>query len=123
MKKIFVLLPLIGILAGCAAGINHNIAQINGRTYLVETKVDNVIGLYQYSRPSTFVDLTNKDIGQELAQEYVEQVAKKCRSAANRRANASRRQIIGNFGTTASQKTEADAQEVYECIVNSLSMK
>lgn len=42
MKKIFILLPFVGVLAGCAAGINHNVAKINGRTYLVETKMYSV---------------------------------------------------------------------------------
>ena len=117
MKKLLVLLPVLGVLAGCAAGINHNIASINGRTYLVETKVDNVIGLYQYSQPSTFVDLENKDIGQELAKDYVATVAKKCRSAAKRRANAAN----NNSGTTVGQKTEVDNKEVYDCIDENLT--
>lgn len=115
MKKIFILLPFVGVLAGCAAGINHNVAKINGRTYLVETKNKNVFGLAQWSEESTFVDLENKDIGKELAKDYVLQVAKKCRSAAKRRANAA------NNGTTVGQKVEVDSKEVYDCIVDNLT--
>lgn len=117
MRKLLVLLPVLGVLAGCAAGINHNIASINGRTYLVETKVDNVIGLYQYSQPSTFVDLENKDIGKELAKEYVHDIAAKCRKTLNiRAANAN---TSAKVGTTS--KAKADPKEVYECIVDNLT--
>lgn len=117
MKKLLVLLPVLGVLAGCAAGINHNIASINGKTYLVETKNKNVFGLAQWSEESTFVDLENKDIGQELAKDYVATVAKKCRSAAKRRANAAN----NNSGNTLGQKVEVDSKEVYDCIIENLT--
>lgn len=117
MKKLLVLLPVLGVLAGCAAGINHNIASINGKTYLVETKNKNVFGLAQWSEESTFVDLENKDIGQELAKDYIATVAKKCRSAAKRRANAAN----NNSGTSVGQKVEVDSKEVYDCIIENLT--
>ncbi len=45
------------ILCGCAAGINHNVAQINGQNYLIETKTNNFFGLSQWSSPSTLIPL------------------------------------------------------------------
>ncbi len=69
-----------------------------------------MFGLAQWSEESTFVDLENKDIGQELAKDYVATVAKKCRSAAN-----------NNSGTTVGQKTEVDNKEVYDCIIENLT--
>lgn len=45
------------ILCGCAAGINHNVAQINGQNYLIETKINNFWGLSQWSSPSTLTPL------------------------------------------------------------------
>lgn len=116
MKKLLVLLPVFGVLAGCAAGINHNVAKINGRTYLVETKNKNVFGLAQWSEESTFVDLENKDIGKELAKEYVHDIAAKCRKTLNiRAANAN---TSAKVGTTS--KAKADSKEVYDCIVDNL---
>ncbi|WP_428043433.1 hypothetical protein [Candidatus Avelusimicrobium faecicola] len=117
MKKLLVLLPVFGVLAGCAAGINHNVAKINGRTYLVETKNKNVFGLAQWSQESTFVDLENKDIGKELAKEYVHDIAAKCRKTLNiRAANAN---TSAKVGTTS--KAKADPKEVYECVIDALT--
>lgn len=57
MKKVFLLSFVAGILCGCAAGINHNVAQINGQNYLIETKINNFLGLSQWSSPSTLTPL------------------------------------------------------------------
>ena len=57
MKKIFLLFPGLIVLSGCAAGINHNVAQINGQNYLIETKINNFWGLSQWSSPSTLTPL------------------------------------------------------------------
>lgn len=84
---------------------------------MLGVKNKNVFGLAQWSEESTFVDLENKDIGQELAKDYVATVAKKCRSAAKRRANAAN----NNSGTTVGQKTEVDNKEVYDCILENLT--
>ena len=84
---------------------------------MLGVKNKNVFGLAQWSEESTFVDLENKDIGLELAKDYVATVAKKCCSAAKRRANAAN----NNSGTTVGQKTEVDNKEVYACIIENLT--
>lgn len=106
MKKLLVLLPIMGILAGCAAGINHNVAKINGKTYLVKTQNRNVLDLPQWSEGSTFVDLENNDIGQKLAKDYVTKVAQRCRSAEKRRTTAAN----NNPGTALCKKNGSRLQ-------------
>lgn len=56
MKNI-IIFSMLFLLGGCAAGINHNVAQINGQNYLIETKTNNFFGLSQWSSPSTLIPL------------------------------------------------------------------
>lgn len=53
----------------------------------------------------------------QIAKDYVATIAKKCRSATKRRANAAN----NNSGTTVGQKTEVDNKEVYDCIIENLT--
>lgn len=57
IQKMFLLFLGLIVLSGCAAGINHNVAQINGQNYLIETKINNFWGLSQWSSPSTLTPL------------------------------------------------------------------
>lgn len=59
MKKLISILPLF-LLAGCAMGINHNIAVIDGKTYLIETPtyVTPILPVYQWSEKSAFIEIT-----------------------------------------------------------------
>ncbi len=108
MKKLLLLaVPLM--LTACAAGINHNVATVNGKTYLVETKVDNVIGFYQFSRPSTFKQLDGAEIDSSISKGYVESVAKECKHAAR----------IKTESTTA--KTEYNREQFYNCVMEKLA--
>lgn len=108
MKKLLLLAaPLM--LTACASGINHNVAVVNGKTYLVETKVDNVLGFYQFSRPSTFKQLDGTEIDSNIVQEYVENVAKECRRAARIQKES------------ANTRTEYNKEKFYDCVMKELT--
>ena len=44
-KAVLLVVPLL--LTACAANINHNVATLQGKTYLIETKNNNFWGLFQ----------------------------------------------------------------------------
>lgn len=107
MKKLLLLaVPLM--LTACAAGINHNVASVNGKTYLVETKVDNVIGLYQFSRPSTFKQLDGAEIDESISKAYVDEIVKECKRTSR----------VKTESTTA--KAEYNSEQFYNCVMRKL---
>lgn len=123
MKKSLIVLCLLGVvLAGCAAGINHNVANINGKTYLVETKTDNVLGLYQYSQPSKLIDLQSPNVTKDMAKSYVQEVAAKCQRRLTVRAeNEEKKKAQRNITYRPKANVQADPKDVYECIIEALT--
>ena len=107
MKKVLLFaVPLM--LTACAAGINHNVASVNGKTYLVETKVDNVIGLYQFSRPSTFKQLDGTEIDDSISKAYVDEIVKECKRTSR----------VKKESTNA--KAEYNSEQFYNCVMRKL---
>lgn len=56
MKRVFLFLLFVSVLAGCAAGINHNVVTLNDKPYLVETKTYAFL-IAEWSAPSTLTAL------------------------------------------------------------------
>lgn len=110
MKKLLFLCPLL--LVGCAAGINHNIATVNGRTYLVETKVDNLFTLYQFSRKSRFIPID----GQALEQKEIQKEVDKQIEAASKICKKQTRIKTNNL----SEQIQYDSEKYYECMMKKL---
>ena len=120
MKKLLLLaVPLM--LTACAAGINHNVATVNGKTYLVETKVDNVIGFYQFSRPSTFKQLDGSEIDSSISKEYVEmQLSKSLQDNVESVAKECKRAARIKTESTSAQ-TEYNREQFYNCVMDKLA--
>lgn len=56
MKKASIF--LVFLLGGCAFGINHNTAYIDGKPYLIETQTYTLpLPIYQWSAESTLIEL------------------------------------------------------------------
>lgn len=107
MKKA-VLLAVPLLLAACAANINHNVATVQGKTYLIETKNNNFLGITQWSSPSTFKVIDGEKLDQEKVQEYIDAVAKECRRVARNRT----------FSTSG--PAGYDAEKFYDCMMDKL---
>lgn len=87
MKKLISILPLF-VLAGCAIGINHNVANINGKNYLIETKNYAVplLPVYQWSDESTFTALDG-DIDAKIVSKKVAEIVKSCGTKAQKQTS------------------------------------
>lgn len=105
--KLIAMLCVSLMFTGCAAGINHNIAKLDGKTYLVETGNRNAFGLVQWSEPSTLIPLDQEERpactcpAVNNAKAYLAQIASECNVN-----NASRR---------------ANYKQMYKCVVNKLA--
>ena len=107
MKKV-VLLAVPLLLAACAANINHNVATVQGKTYLVETKNNNFFRLFQWSKPSTFKLIDGEKLDKEAVQKYIDSVSKECKKTAR----------IRSFSTSA--PAEYDSEKFYDCMMDKL---
>lgn len=88
MKKISILVAGL-VLSGCAIGINHNVANINGKNYLIETKNYTVpiLPVYQWSDKSTFTSLDG-DIDAQIVSDKVAEIVKDCGIKARKQTTA-----------------------------------
>ncbi len=86
------------LLGGCAAGINHNVANINGKPYLIETHKRGLF-LKQWSEPSIFHSLDG-DIDNIAMKQKITEIVKSCKSIHFKQMN----------------KTTSDYKEVLNCI-------
>ena len=82
MKKVLLLFFTAVILSGCAMGINHNIATINGTPYLIETKNYGFL-VTQWSEESSLLPLEepglNSDTStQDQARAELAKIAAEC---------------------------------------------
>lgn len=105
-KTVLLVAPLL--LAACAANINHNVATVQGKTYLVETKNNNFFRLFQWSKPSTFKLIDGEKIDQEAVQKYVDTASAECKKKAR----------IRSFNT--STPAEYDSEKFYDCMMDKL---
>lgn len=105
MKKFYLCFTSF-LLAGCAAGINHNVAQIGGQTYLVQTVNRNALGLAQWSEPSVLIPLENTP-GAQYCPAVIDTKAYVAKIAAECNAN------------TASPR--ANYKKMYKCIIEKLT--
>ena len=103
-----VLLAVPLLLAACAANINHNVASVQGKTYLVETKNNNFFHLFQWSKPSTFKLIDGEKLDQESLQTYIDSVSKECKKIAR----------IRSFNTSG--PAEYDSEKFYDCMMDKL---
>ncbi len=110
MKNVLLLTPLL--LVGCAAGINHNIATVNGRTYLVETKVDNLFTLYQFSRKSRFIPIDGQALEQKEIQKEVDKQIEEASKICKKHSRMKNQQI--------SERVQYDSQKYYDCMMKEL---
>lgn len=107
MKKA-VLLSVPLLLTACAANINHNVATLQGKTYLIETKNNNFLGIKQWSSPSTFEVLDGEKIDREKVREYVSEIARACRKTAR----------LNSFSTSG--PAEYNSEKFYDCMMDKL---
>lgn len=108
MKNI-VIFSMLFLLVGCAAGINHNVAQINGQNYLIETKINNFLGLSQWSSPSTLTPLEAQNA--TMPKNYTPSTA---------RAELAKIADECNIQSIKAQ-SRPNYKKMYKCIVDKLS--
>lgn len=82
MTKLLLVLGAF-FLVGCAAGINHNVVQFDGKTYLIETHNRNALGLIQWTEKTKYTELRNQDIGRSLAKQYIKKIINECNAVYN----------------------------------------
>ena len=105
MKKTSILITAI-LLGGCAMGINHNVATINGKQYLVETKTFMApFNVSQWSAPSTFISLEG-DIDEKIAIQKMEKIVRHCKAKSE-----SSKQMA---------KKTYDHEKFYDCLTSSI---
>ncbi len=104
-KLLFIVIPFL--LGGCAAGINHSVATIEGKEYLIESKTYNVFGFSQWSKNSYIVlnetELQN-NITDSRARAELARIVARCNSNPNiRQSNKSK-------------------QDTYNCVLKQLNL-
>lgn len=107
MKKVFLLSLAAGILCGCAMGINHNIATINGTPYLIETKNYGFL-VTQWSKESKLLpledpDLNNKSNTSSQARAELIKIAEQCNVKS------------------VNINTRINYKRLYKCVIDKLS--
>lgn len=84
MKKLFILSFAI-LAAGCAAGINTNVATIDGTTYLINTPTYIwPYGIHQYAKSPNFRALDNKEVTDALVRDRLAELNKECQEKAKK---------------------------------------
>jgi hypothetical protein len=112
MKKLSLSFLAI-LLAGCGVSINHNIATINGKTYLVETKnYTDGFGTI-WSKPPTFHLITEEDIVSEMT-------AGQLSSASAAKAELARLAAECNIQAVKAQ-ARPNYKKAYKCVVEKLA--
>ena len=106
MKKLLLLCPFICMLTGCAMGINHNIAQINGKPYLVETK-NYGFWVTQWSEKSTLIPLDS--LQENLFSVKTDARAELAKIAAQCNVQA------------ANSRSRTNYKKLYKCVVDKLT--
>ncbi len=108
MKK-WVVLSAFSILSGCAMGINHNVATIKGKPYLIETKTYGFL-IGEWSSPSTLT-LLEEPQTQPLPTNY---------NSSSARAELAK---IADQCNIQSIKVQArpNYKKMYKCIVEQLT--
>lgn len=97
------------LVSGCGVSINHNIATINGKTYLVETKnYTNGFGAI-WSKEPTFREITDTDLTQTEGMTTSSAKAELARLAAECNVQAVKAQSRPNYKRT------------YRCVVDKLA--
>ena len=108
MKKLLFFVLAIS-LYGCGVSINHNIATIHGKTYLVETKnYTNGFGAI-WSKEPTFREITDTDLTQTGGMTTSSAKAELARLAAECNVQAVKAQSRPNYKRT------------YRCVVDKLA--
>lgn len=80
MKKAFFLLLLIAMLVGCSKGINQSAIMINGKPYLVEREVRNILNIKSYSNKPRYTNLEEQNPDLEIARTHLKKIAKHCKT-------------------------------------------
>lgn len=81
MNKTILLSLFTVLLCGCAAGINQNVVQFDGKAYLIETHNRNALGITQWTEKTKYTEIRKQDIGRTLAKEYLHKVTTECHAA------------------------------------------
>lgn len=108
MKKLLFFVLAIS-LYGCGVSINHNIATINGKTYLVETKnyTDGFGSIW--SKEPTFREITDADLAQREKVVCSPAKAELARLAAECNVQSVKAQSRPNY------------KKLYKCVVDKLA--
>lgn len=108
MKKLLFFVLAIS-LYGCGVSVNHNIATINGKTYLVETKnyTDGFGSIW--SEEPTFREITDSDLAQSEKVVIPSAKAELVRIAAECNVQSVKAQSRPNY------------KKLYKCVVDKLA--
>lgn len=78
MKKLFICVSA-AILSGCAMGINHNVATVNGKTYLIESKQRNLLYITQWTYKSNISVLDEDDLIRKTVVSKFDSILTECK--------------------------------------------
>ena len=80
MKKIIILMSLAATTLGCAYGINHNVATINGEQYLVENRNHTFLYFAEWSDAPRFYKLDEEALSRSAQRQYLEKLKEECKA-------------------------------------------
>lgn len=78
MKKYIYLSLVLFALTGCGMGINHNIATIDGQTYLIETGTRNLLLVGQWSEEPKYINITEEIKNRKEITNTLEALKREC---------------------------------------------
>lgn len=84
MKNI-VIFSMLFLLGGCAAGINHNVATVNGKNYLIESRNRNFFALTQWSEEPRITVLEEDLMIKRSVSAYFNSILEECQKPYNMR--------------------------------------
>ena len=85
MKKL-IYISCVFILSGCAAGINHNVATVNGKNYLIESRNRNFCALTQWSEEPKITVLEEDLMIKKSVSAYFNSILEECQKPYNMRS-------------------------------------
>ena len=76
MKKLLILAVFAAAFTGCSMGINQSVATIDGKPYLIEKQVRNILWVDSFSEAPKITDLS--DLDNASKQEYLKLIWDNC---------------------------------------------
>ncbi len=78
MKKLIYIFCAF-ILSGCAVGINHNVATVDGTNYLIESRTRNLFYITQWSEKPKITALQEDELIKKSTVTYFNSVLSECK--------------------------------------------